>query len=199
MKFTYFLQILVISGIGLLTWGCQQPRAQAKQALLQELAKRQAAQAQSRRLYERGINAYRASNLELAGEYLEKAIGMDEQNIHAWMVLGIVHFEREKLFEAAHAFHRVSRLEPSRYEPHFNIGTILESVGRYEQAIESYETALKAAPGQLEVMENLARCYLKANQKPDRTRKLIERSLAVEQRPEWRDWLRSQALRLTVR
>ena len=88
---------------------------------------------------------------------------------------------------------------PTRYEPRFNLGSIFESVRHYPRAIEQYEIVLGLAPGQLEVMENLARCYLKANQRLERARELIERALRSEHRPEWIRWLNYQAIRLSSR
>ncbi|MCK4277112.1 MAG: tetratricopeptide repeat protein [Phycisphaerae bacterium] len=120
----------------------------------------------------------------------------DERNARGWMLLGVIEYENDRLFEAASAFHRASRLEPMRYEPHFNTGAVLEKAGRYEQAIESYEAALKLAPDELAVMENLARCYIRAKTKLSVAKELIAKALPKEARPEWRIWLAEQLHRL---
>ena len=148
------------------------------------------------KLYRRGLEALEASQLDRAGSCLTDAIGADDRNAHAWMALGVVRFRQDRLFQAASAFDRAARLEPTRHEPHFNIGTVLESAGHHAQAVEAYNTALKLAPNQLEVMENLARCYIHTGTQPQRARELIERCLQTERRPEWRAWLQDQAVRL---
>ena len=45
---------------------------------------------------------------------------------------------------------------PHRYEPHFNLGSVLESAGLYSQAIKAYKGVLELAPDNVEVMKNLA-------------------------------------------
>jgi len=149
-------------------------------------------------LYRQGVQALQERDLENAHERLKAAVTTDERNAFAWMELGIVEYERDNLLEAAYAFHRAALLEPSRYEPHYNTGMILESVGRYEKAIEAYSKALKLAPGQVEVMENLARCYIKTNTKLDTAEALVKKALPLEHRPEWREWLETQSRRLQL-
>jgi Flp pilus assembly protein TadD len=158
---------------------------------------RQEAQEKSLQSYQKGLAAYQAGKFDEARKHLTEAVNQDERNAPAWMVLGAVEFKRENLFEAAHAFHRSARLEPGRYEPPFNLGMIYESAGRHENAIEAYTQALKLAPDQLEVMENLARCYIKTNQHLDKAKDLIDRALLIEQRPDWRQWLERQSQRLS--
>ncbi len=85
---------------------------------------------------------------------------------------------------------------PDRYEPHFNIGSVLEALGRYEQAIRSYRRALELAPDQLQTIENLNRCYMRANTHPGESKILMDKALERETRPDWRLWLEEQMLRL---
>jgi len=73
---------------------------------------------------------------------------------------------------------------------------LYESIGRYEQAAAAYESALERAPGQTELLENLARCYIRGGFQLDRARQLIQEALPKENRPEWREWLERQRLRL---
>lgn len=178
---------------------CQNPVDQARKVLARELAVRRANREKSMELYSRGLRAYRASDLDRARRYLTDAVTVNDHNACAWMALGAVEFHRDRFFQAASAFHRAAMLEPTRYEPHFNIGTILESVGRYAQAIEAYRTALKLAPGQIEVMENLARCYVRSNTRLDEARGLIDKAIQSERRPAWRMWLAGQAAALRAK
>ncbi|MFW6062037.1 MAG: tetratricopeptide repeat protein, partial [Planctomycetota bacterium] len=131
-----------------------------------------------------------------AARRLQDAVSVDPRNARAWMLLGRVEFAREDLSAAAKAFDRASVLRPMRYEPHYNLGVVLERGGRFSRAAGCYEEALRQAPDQLEVMENLARCYVRSGRKPRRAHALIQRALAVEQRPEWRLWLTRQQRRL---
>lgn len=182
----------------LLPCGCPHRRSRPHDNFAAQIAARQEAKDRSIHLYGEGMAAYRANDRDKAYTFLTDAVAVDERNELAWMVLGVLEFERDNLFEAVHAFHRAARLAPLRYEPHFNLGTIYEFIGRYTHAIKAYERALELAPDRVEVMENLARCYIRANENLDKAADLVDRALRVEHRPEWRTWLERQALRLSV-
>lgn len=176
---------------------CHDGRSRAVQTVERQISTRQADMARAMQLYRKGLEAHEASHLDKAHKLLSGAVAADKRNASAWMALGAIEFERDSLFKAAEAFHRACRLEPRRYEPHFNVGTILESAGRYQQAVREYEIALELAPDQIEVMENLARCYIKLDTNLDKAKKLVDRALTFEARSEWRLWLMKQSNRLS--
>jgi len=176
--------------------GCLDSRQEAMDTLNQELAERNARRSRSQELYRKAMEAHQAGDLTAARGLLAKAVEEDESNAHAWMQLGTYQHEQGELYDAAQAFRKASHLKPERYEPHYNIGLIHESVGHWRRAIRSYELALELAPDQVEVMENLARCYIATNTKMDKAKHLIDRALESESRPEWVQWLTGQAIRL---
>jgi len=169
---------------------------EAREALTRQLAERREARRRSADLYQEALTLYESGEPKRACSHLQESVQIDDRNAHAWMLLGVIEYEAENLFEAASAFHRTAQLEPMRYEPHFNVGAVLEKAGQYKQAIESYERALDLAPGELSVIENLARCYIRTGTKPNTARGLIEQALTKESRPEWRIWLTGQLGRL---
>jgi tetratricopeptide (TPR) repeat protein len=171
---------------------CQSPSAKAKRELNAELQRRETARKESEQLYVDGIKAYHAADLKEARGRLQRAVGADDQNFSAWMALGATEFASDRYYEAAQAFDAAKRLQPSRFEPHFNLGTVFEFVGHYQKAIDAYEIALALAPDQVEVMENLARTYIKSGRNLDKARELIGRALTNEYRLEWRHWLEAQ-------
>lgn len=175
---------------------CQDSRMEARRVLEAQLAKRNRAQTESLAHYREAVKAYEKEDVTKAREYLNKAIAAYDRNAQAWMLLGLIKNEEGKAFEAASHFHRVSLLTPDRYEPIYNIGIILESFGCYDQAIDAYQGALKLSPNQLEVMENLARCYVRTNRNLEEAKSLIDRSLQYETRPQWRQWLSDCSRRL---
>ena len=177
----------------LLAGACQNPRLKARSALAQELRQRQAQQLASARHCRRGVEAYRGGEFAKARAHLEKAVTSDSRNANARMAFGVVAFELDDLALAADSFDRATRLEPTRFEPYFNMGVVMETVGDYEQAAAQYEKALELAPGQLHVMENLARCYLATGQNLVKARELVSHALRAERRPEWRLWLERHA------
>lgn len=178
-----------------LTAGCGDPQAEAQQALEQQLALRSENRARSAELYKKANRAVEDQRFKEARSLLREAVRMDDRNAEAWMTLGVVEYRMDRLFDAAMAFDRAARLRPNRYEPHFNMGTVLELAGRYDEAIDAYETALKLAPEDVQAMENLARCYVRADRDRGRAAELAGEALRSEQRPEWRAWLERLATR----
>ena len=177
----------------------QDGHSQARQALNAQLTERHECQARSLEQYRLAAMAYEKNDLESARSHIDKAIQSYSRNAEAWMLLGLIEQKEDRVFEAASSFHRASLLAPDRYEPLYNIGILLESFGRYRQAIESYQAALKLSPEQLEVMENLARCHIRSGTNLDQARKLIDQALLAERRPQWRQWLSQQSHQLAMR
>lgn len=172
---------------------------EAKTALNAELAERHDRQARSLEQYRLAVTAYEKDDLKTARSHLNEAINTYDRNAEAWMLLGMIEHREDKIFEAASSFHKASLLAPDRYEPLYNIGILLESFGRYKQAIEAYQSALKLSPGQVEVMENLARCYIRTHTNLDQAGEFIDRAMLTEQRPQWRQWLTTQSHQLAIR
>ena len=187
----------VLVATALLAAGGCRPAPPRHEAWRAELARRQADAAKSVELCRQGMEAHERDDLDGARSLLSEAVEVDETNAHAWMALGVTEMDRDNLFEAAAAFDRAGRLEPSRYEPHYNIGLLYETAGRYGRAAEAYEIALQLAPDQNEVLGNLARCYIRSNTQLHRAKELIDRALTTERRPEWLEWLQRQSMRLT--
>jgi len=173
----------------LLAGGCISPQAVAQQDLQRELARRRENREKSAVLYMKAKSEFESGRLDEARAQLRGAVDVDDRNADAWMLLGTVEYRRNRLFDAATAFDRVARLRPTRYEPHFNMGTVLELAGRYDEAIKAYESALRLAPQDVQVMENLARCLVRAGRDRDRAAQLAAEALRSEQRPQWRVWL----------
>lgn len=176
----------------LLVGGCGNNRREARQELIEEMTQRQTARQESRVLYQEAMSEYRAGSGEEAHRLLQESVEADSRNAPAWVALGVLEYENNKLFEAADAFGRALRLEPRRFEPHYNMGLVYETAGKYSQAIASYEKALQIAPDEPAVMENLIRCYMKTGYQREEILRLIDRAFLLEQRPQWREWLEIQ-------
>jgi tetratricopeptide (TPR) repeat protein len=56
--------------------------------------------------------------------------------------------------EAAFRFQKVVRSDPDNAYAHNNLGVALESVGKFEEALKSYERALELDPGNGKIKEN---------------------------------------------
>jgi Tfp pilus assembly protein PilF len=164
-----------------------------------ELEQRRELHQRSDDLCQSAMLAISRGETESARGMLLKAVDIDGRNPRAWMLLGKVELGDDRLFEAAKAFHAACRVMPYRYEPHYNLGCVFEAGGQPSRAAVEYEAALELAPDQLEVMENLARCYIDLGEKHERAAELIGRSLRTELRPEWILWLQQQQKKLSTR
>jgi tetratricopeptide (TPR) repeat protein len=137
--------------------GCSNDRHQAKQGLIEEIAQQQAARRESMELYKQAMSEYDVKNFQKAHNLLRQSVEASSRNASAWVALGILEYEKDNLFEAAHAINQALRLEPGRFEAHYNMGLIYETAGKYSQAIVSYEKALQIAPDEPAVMEKMKR------------------------------------------
>ncbi|MCY2926464.1 MAG: tetratricopeptide repeat protein [Planctomycetota bacterium] len=184
-----------LAGVGmcLLLLGCNNVGKAPSVSVGQELANRQAARARSMNSYYQGQAAFDRQDMAAARNLAAMATREDDRNAYAWMLMGAIESEEDNPYKAVQAFSTAAHLAPERYEPHFNIGLVLESVGQYSKAIKKYEAALKLSPDQVDVMENLARCYIQTGANAPRVRELVTRALEAELRPEWVQWLHQQA------
>ena len=95
-----------------------------------------------------------------------------------------------------HWIDAAGRQLPEGYEPYYNLGMVMEGAGQLRKAAEAYENALRRAPEELSVMENLARTYVKLGSNRAEAIKLLEAALLREQRPDWQRWIRLHLLKL---
>lgn len=175
---------------------CQNRQEQAAVLLRKELAARNAAHGSSMELLRKAREAQGKGQRDTARQCLTQAVAGDDRNAQAWMALGTLEYQDGNYYQAACAFHRASRLEPTRYEPYFNIGLVMESAGQYSKAVAAYESALKLSGEDVAVMEHLARGYIKTQTNLPAARRLIDKAAGAECRPEWVRWLGEQSRKL---
>ncbi len=188
--------MLLLTAVTLALTGCQSRQADARRELARRIESRQVSVLQSMEFYRQGEQAFHEGQLEQAEQLAGEALDADDRNVYALILLGVARFEQGKLVAAAEAFNEAGELAPTRYEPHFNLGSVLEAAGQYAPAAREYEKALNIAPNQVEVMENLIRCYAVTGHDANVIQALIERAQSIERRPQWVEWLDQQATRV---
>ena len=62
--------------------------------------------------------------------------------------------------EAITSYNQALELNPNYPEVHYNIGIVLDELGRYEEAIKSYNSAIKLKPDYAEAYNNLGACLI---------------------------------------
>jgi len=178
---------------GVLAWmgiaGCQTQH-------IDELAR---ARQEAARLAQEGTTARKAGDFERARAKLMEATDLDPSNGVARHALGLVYYESGDLYNAAVQLDAASRLLRDRVQPCYNLGIVLETGRKYEQAIVAYERALHREPEHLHTLENLARVRIKTGRYDRETLRLLTLSLNQEVRPEWTEWLTWETARLRNR
>ena len=172
--------------------GCKSRQDRARSQLEESLESRRASSRRSDAHYRQGLAAYQGGELESAAQALESAIREVPEHSFAWVLLGAVEYERQRYLYAGRAFERAAKLAPDRFEGHFSLGLVFETVGNRVEAIPHYRKALEIAPKEVEVLENLARCLIEMREQLDEAEELIDLAIELEHRPEWLVWLRRQ-------
>ncbi len=144
------------------------------------------------RLVRQAAKERRAGRKEQAQSKLIEAVMLDPGNGKARHSLGVICYELGNLREAASHFDQACRLLRERPEPCYNLGLVLETGGKYPQALEAYEQALQRSSDHLPSLENLCRVRVRLGKRDSRTLQLVRDCLAREDRPEWVAWLNSQ-------
>lgn len=129
---------------------------------------------------------------DAAEKELKKALKADLFFGPAHNNLGLVYFHQKKYYLAAWEFQYASKLMPTSDNPRNNMGLLMETVSRLDEAAQWYDEALKVAPGSLEATANLARTRLRQGQKDQRTRTLLQDVVMKDPRPEWTLWATRQ-------
>lgn len=133
---------------------------------------------------------------EEAERLLRDALAADLFHGPAHNNLGVIHLARNEMYLAAEEFEWARRLMPGHPDPRLNLAMTLERVGRFDDAIDEYRSALEVHPGHIQTVQALARCKLRhgsddANDDPELVGDLREIALRGD-RAEWREWARRQ-------
>jgi len=191
---THRTWLLIGIAVSLSAFGCAHTDS-GRTAAEDLLNQRRQRQQQGEEAYRQGARCLRQGDLALAEERLRQAVELDPYHGPARNDLGVVYHRQGDLYQAALEFSSARNLLPDSYRPDYNLGVVLEESGRLREAAETYERALERAPDQLDVIEALARTYVRSGRERKRALELMKKALRTEQRPEWRDWLKKELQR----
>lgn len=115
-----------------------------------------------------------AQGAQAEAEY-QKALGIDGHP-EAGFGLAKIYYEQNKL-ESALEIIQAAIEKNARSAPYYNLkGVILNQMGKYAEALASFQNALQYAPDDLYLAVNLAIAYIN-NRQPAKARELLERVL----------------------
>lgn len=147
-------------------------------------------------------NTDRAYRLIESGRYadaeplLRRAIEQDSTYGPAHNDLGVVDYHFERMYEAAWQFETAIKLMPNEAQPQNNLGLVLESAAKPQEAEAAYARAHALDARNPEYAGNLARVRIRLDKRDEQTRGLLELVVMADRRPEWVEWARFNLTRL---
>ena len=146
----YLLPVL----LSLVMLGCQNMHKSHK-----ESAKQRWNSARSQFRYDLADRQFKAGELSKALASAQNIIDGDPQFIPAYILMGRIYLEQNRLGPAQKSFDTSLKLDPCCVEAHYSLGILREKRGSLDQALESYQKARrlqsKHAPYLLAVAETL--------------------------------------------
>jgi Tfp pilus assembly protein PilF len=143
-----------------------------------------------------GIELVRAGKFEEAEKVLKEALDADVTFGPAHNNLGKVFYHRQQFYNAAWEFQYAAKLMPDLAEPRNNLGLVLEAVGKLDDAVGSYDEALKLRPENPQYLGNDARARFERGDRDTHLRQMLEALVMRDSRPDWSQWAREQLVRL---
>lgn len=112
-----------------------------------------------------GHHVERGTVEEFVASFAEQARQVNDGG--AWMIVGMLEYQRGREAAAVEAFERAEALKPDDPLASYYLGQSLAMVGRIDDAAAAYERALKRSPNRadmLEIYQELGRIYQRALQ-----------------------------------
>jgi type IV pilus assembly protein PilF len=166
---------VVVAALGLLTLaGCAAQKEQTVPEISTPSDETDARRRARIRL-ELASNYYEEGKTDIALDELKQVIAIDPTYSEAYSLRGLIYMRLNDLRQAEDSFRRALQLNPRESNTHQNYGWLQCQMGRYPEAIRSFETAL-ANPiygGRAKTYMTMGLCQARAGLRPE-----AERSLA---------------------
>lgn len=114
-----------------------------------------------------------AGNAHFAGYAAREATRNDGSSHRAWSLRARSSLLLGKTADAVFEFNEAIRLEPTRAEHHFDLGSVHEAAEQWKEALACYETAAKLEPSEPLYRVSIASVYLQ-NDLPQKALPLME-------------------------
>ena len=92
-------------------------------------------------------------------QYYEHYLTMEPRDGPAWHALGSIYFETARFEKAVSPLQMAVKHNADNYDDLVMLGKALFKLGKYAVALEPLRSAHRTRPGNIEVMELLAKCY----------------------------------------
>lgn len=109
-------------------------------------------------------NAYYVDkNYDSSAGYAKKALERDFTDFRPYMILGNINFVNNKLSEALQLLLEAQAKNPLSPEVHNSLGSVYDDMGKSDEAINSYKTAIRLRPDYFEAYTNIGVAYERSN------------------------------------
>jgi Tfp pilus assembly protein PilF len=123
---------------------------------------------------------------------LIEAVDADVTFGPAHNALGTLYLHDSNLYLAAWEFQYAAKLMPYQPEPRNNLGLVLEEAGKLDDAVDSYDQAIKIEPDNPQFVGNAARARIRRGDTDAKVRELLAKVVSTDLRPEWVSWAREK-------
>ncbi len=136
-------------------------------------------------LYNQGLQAGKAGNLDVAEKAFLDVLERDGKQAIVYTSLGIVYQERRQYDRAIAQFREAIRLDARYTAPRVLIGSSLLALGKTEEAAAELERAVKIDPSVPAARLELARAYRRAGNLPAAVQQFRELQALAPSEPEY--------------
>ncbi len=115
-------------------------------------------QLQAQSYVDQGLDASDAGNVDMALQYLDRALALDARHAQAWYCKGSLLGDRGQFEEAIECYQKSAEFaEDHAHLPLFNLGNIYQETDRFEQALACFELATEVNPEMADAWINRGR------------------------------------------
>ena len=120
-------------------------------------------------------------NLGAASRMLNKALAMNPDYVEAVVTLGRLQMEELKHVQAIESFQRAIELQRDHSEAHNFLGAVYRTLGRFDEALQATEQAIKYGPKNISAYANLAEIKTFTSRQDPRLDKMLKLRDEMEQ------------------
>lgn len=139
-------------------------------------------------LHDEGLALLGDGDSVAAETKLRQALDCDPFLGPAYSNLGVSLVRQGKAYDASWALRHAAALMPRASQPRMNLGVLLQELGRYEQAEEQLREALQLAPGDIEIVGQLALLHVRTNKRTSETAAWLAAIVEQDDHPAWKHW-----------
>lgn len=111
-----------------------------------------------------GITYLQLGMFEISINFFKKLVGKDNSNYEAWTNLCFAAGKSNNYTDAAFYAMQALTLRPTESKSHQNMGSVMWGLGRTNDALISFQTALELDPNNISALSNIANIYGEADQ-----------------------------------